>query len=478
MAAAAIHRRSAARITIPMIDPSRASSLFRVRLPSRDELRRLLSLAAPITLVQVALMAIGVEDCMIVGRFSAAALAGVAIGSVYFFTLSSFGFGMLLGLEPLLSQAAGARDSEGMTRVFQRGLVLVVVLGTLIALAVLPSAQVLRHMGQPAVITDIASRYLRVQAPSTYMLLLFSLMRTTLQIHGSTRPIVATIVAANLLNIVLSIALVFGHWGLPRMGPVGSGIAALIARTFMAGGLLALAWGPLQPHFVWRRDSMARGPLWQVVRIGLPVGVQMLLEFGVFAVVGLVMGHLGPTAAAAHQIAINIASLTYMVPLGVGTAGSVLVGRSIGAGDPGAARRFAVAALAVGSGFMACSALILMAAPTWIARAYTDDGATVALAASLIPIAGVFQVFDGTQVVSIGLLRGSGDTRAPMIVNLVGYWVVGLPLSLWLARGLHLGPRGLWWGLVAGLAAVALIVLIRLRARMRGTLQRITTDNV
>jgi MATE family multidrug resistance protein len=380
---------------------------------------------------------------------------------------------MLLGLEPLISQAAGARDSEGIARVFQRGLVIVFVLGTLTALAVLPSEQVLRHIGQPAVIASIAGPYLRIQAPSAYMLFLFSLMRTTLQARGTTRPIVVTIVAANLLNIVLSIALVFGRWGLPRMGPVGSGIAALVARTFMAGALLALAWSHLRPLFVWRRESLAWAPLWQVVRMGSPVGVQMLLEFGVFSVVALVMGNLGPTAAAAHQIAINIASLTYMVPLGVGTAGSVLVGRSIGAGNPAAAGRFAVAALAVGVGFMACSALVLMSVPVWIARAYTTDGATIALAASLIPIAGVFQVFDGVQVVSIGLLRGSGDTRTPMIVNLIGYWLLGLPLSLWLAHGLHLGPRGLWWGLVAGLAAVAVIVLIRLRARMAGTLQRI-----
>jgi MATE family multidrug resistance protein len=225
--------------------------------------------------------------------------------------------------------------------------------------------------------------------------------------------------------------------------------------------------------FTWRREALAPAPLWRVVRLGSPVGMQLLLEFGVFSVVGLVMGNLGPTAAAAHQIAINIASLTYMVPLGIGTAGSVLVGRSIGAGDPVAARRFAVAALAMGVGFMACSALALVSLPVWIARAYTDDRATIALAASLIPIAGVFQVFDGTQVVSIGLLRGTGDTRTPMIVNFVGYWMVGLPLSLWLARGLRLGPRGLWWGLVAGLAAVAMIILIRLRVRMAGTLRRI-----
>jgi MATE family multidrug resistance protein len=162
-----------------------------------------------------------------------------------------------------------------------------------------------------------------------------------------------------------------------------------------------------------------------------------------------------------------------MVPLGIGTAGSVLVGRAIGAGKPEEARRVAVSALTCGVGFMAVSALVLVLVPHMLARVYTNDAATIALAATLIPLAGVFQVFDGTQVVSIGVLRGSGDTRTPMLVNLLGYWFVALPLALWLGRGLHMGPVGLWWGLVAGLVVVAAVVLVRVRMRLSGDLTRI-----
>jgi len=446
------------------------------RLPSLDDLRRLASLAVPITLVQVSLMALGVEDCMIVGRYSAVGLAGVAIGAIYFFTIISFGFGMIFGIEPLVSQAFGARDEPAIVRAFQRGLVIIFVLGTLSALSLVPAEFVLSHLAQPRAITQIAGPYLQVQASSTYAMLLFSLMRTTLQARGITRPILITILGANVINIVLSIVLVFGYWGFPRMGPVGSGIASAIARWFMAAMLLALAWRPMRPLFVWRPDSLSPVPLWHMVRIGLPVGAQITLEFGVWALVALIMGSLGPTAAAANQIVLNIASFTFMVPLGIGTAGSVLVGQAIGAGDPASARRFASAAFVTGVGFMACCGLAFILVPALFAHAYTNDAATIALAATLIPIAGVFEVFDGTQVVAIGLLRGTGDTRTPMIVNLIGYWFVGLPLSLWLGRGLGFGPRGLWWGLVSGLVVVATILVIRLRARMARVPERLRLE--
>jgi MATE family multidrug resistance protein len=165
-----------------------------------------------------------------------------------------------------------------------------------------------------------------------------------------------------------------------------------------------------------------------------------------------------------------------MVPLGIGISGSVQVGRSIGAGDPSGARRVAMAVLLCGVGFMGLSATAFALLPRAIARAYTNDLPTIALAAQLIPIAAVFQVFDGLQCVSIGLLRGTGDTRTPMIVNLVGYWAIGLPMSLWLGRTLHGGPVGLWWGFVAGLVAVSIAVAARLYWRFRGPLERLVVE--
>ena len=179
---------------------------------------------------------------------------------------------------------------------------------------------------------------------------------------------------------------------------------------------------------------------------------------------------------AAHQVAINIASLTFMVPLGVSSAAAVLVGQAVGAGEPMRARRSAVAALGAGAAFMALSGAVLTLAPGVLAYAYSTEAAVVALATLLIPIAGVFQIFDGLQVVSIGVLRGVGDTRTPMIVNVLGFWLIGFPVSLWLGFVAGGGAVGLWWGLVVGLAAVATILLLRVRSRLRRSLERLVIE--
>jgi MATE family multidrug resistance protein len=246
----------------------------------------------------------------------------------------------------------------------------------------------------------------------------------------------------------------------------------------MALGLLATAWPVLRPLLVPLRPGIwQREPLMRIIRIGLPIGLHHELEFGAFGVTALLMGTLGTVEMAAHQIALNIASLTFMVPLGVGAAAAVLVGRAVGRGDHAGARRAAAMSLAVGVSFMGTSAIVMLLFPRAIASLYTDLGPVISLAATLIPIAGAFQVFDGTQVVSAGTLRGIGDTRVPMLIGLVGFWLIGLPVSATLAFGVGLGPLGLWWGLVAGLGAVAILLLLRVRARFRGPLDRIVIDD-
>ena len=444
--------------------------------PNRDDFRRLLALGLPITVVQVLLMLPGVEDSVIVGRLGPSALGAIALGGTYFFAITGFGLGLLLGVEPVIAQAVGAGEPGAVARAFQRGLVIALGVSTLAALTFLPVEHVLRFMGQQEELIAIVGPYMRVQAPSVYAFLLFVIVRITLQAHHVTRPILAAAMVANVVNIILCIGLVYGMWGMPRMGTVGAGVATSIARFVMLGVLVLAAWPELAPLLRWQRASTALAPMAKLLLLGLPAGVQVSLEFGVFAIVGLVMGNLGAVPMAAHQIALNIASLTYMVPLGIGISGSVLVGRAIGAGDRDGARRMAVSVLACGVGFMVLSATAFALVPGLIARAYTNDAATIVLASALIPIAAVFQVFDGLQCVAIGLLRGTGDTRTPMIASLVGYWAIGLPMSLWLGRTLHGGPVGLWWGFVAGLMVVSIAMAIRLRVRFGGPLERLHVE--
>ncbi|MEO5988075.1 MAG: MATE family efflux transporter [Candidatus Eisenbacteria bacterium] len=449
----------------------------RLNFPAAADFRDLARLAIPVALVQVGLMAMGVVDTMIVGHLSAAALAGVAVGTVYVFALGSFGMGLLMAVEPILSQAIGAGETESVARAFQRGLVLSALLGVLGALAILPLDSVLRAFGQSEELIAVGVRYSRVQMPSMMAFYLFFLMRQCLQAQGQTRPIVITIVIANAFNAVLAWSLVFGHFGAPALGVWGAGLATTLARWVNVVLLLGLAWRELRPLFGWKAEAFQWRPMWRLMGIGLPIAVQYQLEFGVFAAVALIMGRIGQVPMAAHQIAINIASLTFMVPMGISSAGAVLVGRAVGAGDAPRARRAAIASMIAGVVFMAFSAIALGSIPRSLARAYTNDAAVIAMAASLLPIAAVFQVFDALQVVSIGVLRGVGDTRTPLIVNLLGYWVLALPLGLWLAFRAGQGPQGLWWGLVAGLATVGVVLATRVRIRLWRSLERLRVED-
>jgi MATE family multidrug resistance protein len=227
-----------------------------------------------------------------------------------------------------------------------------------------------------------------------------------------------------------------------------------------------------------RADTFSLAPLGRMLALGAPIGLQFQLEYGIFAVVGLLMGTIGIAPLAGHQVALNIASFTFMVPMGVAAAVAVLVGHAVGREDPIEARHAAIAALVSGVGFMIGTAIVLLVAPGLIARIYTTDAAVIAVALVLIPLAGLFQVFDGMQVVCGGILRGLGDTHSPLIANIIGFWAIGLPLGLWLSMRLGQGPVGLWWGLVVGLAVVGLALLVRVRVRMRKTMRRVQIDYV
>ncbi|GJG85401.1 hypothetical protein tb265_05820 [Gemmatimonadetes bacterium T265] len=439
-----------------------------------SELRAMLRLALPVTAVQVGLMLMGVVDTMMVGHLSPAALAAAALGSLYFYNVTAFGQGVLFALDPLVAQAVGAGDAPAAARAVQRGVVLAVLLSAPLALALLPAAGVLAAFGQPPEVVPTAAAFVRAQVAGVLPFLGFVVLRQTLQAHGHTRAIVAAIVVGNVANAALNWVLIYGRLGAPALGAVGSAWASTASRWLMVGALYAAARGELRPVLrPWRPGAWRAAALAPALRLGLPLGVQQALEYGAFGAVGLLMGRLGTVPMAGHQATLNLASLTFMVPLGISAAAAVRVGRAVGAGDAGAARRAAQAATAVGVGFMAASACVLLAAPRALAGLYTDDAGVLALAAALIPIAGVFQVFDGLQVVSLGVLRGLGDTRVPAAVNVVGFWLFGIPLGAWLGLRAGAGPRGLWWGLVAGLAAVGGVLALRVRARLAGPVARV-----
>jgi MATE family, multidrug efflux pump len=451
--------------------------MFQAFVPSPHDVRALVRLAVPIVAMQVGMMLMSVVDTIFVGHVSARELAAAALGGLYTIGLFNFCLGVVWAVDPLVSQALGARDPAAAALGVQRGLVLAAVMGAVATVLCVPAEWVYRALHEPPDVIPRAVSFVHISAPSLVPMLLFVALRQSLVAMKRTSALVAVVVLSNLLNAGLDWVLVFGHWGLPAMGAPGSALATTITRFLGLFALLGIAWRALEPMLrPWRKEALALGPLLRTFQIGLPIGAQNSVEFTTFAAISVFAGWFGAEAVSGHQVAINLASLMFMVPLGIGSASSVLVGHAIGEQDMAHARRVAASALAVGAGYMALSACVLLALPGMFASAYTSVPGVVAVAALLIPIAGVFQVFDGLQVVSAGVLRGAGDTRAPLISNVLGFWLVGMPVSLWLGFKGGLGVVGLWWGFVAGLAVVAAFLVLRVRELLSRPVARISVE--
>jgi MATE family multidrug resistance protein len=289
------------------------------------------------------------------------------------------------------------------------------------------------------------------------------------------RPALFVILAANVLNLLFGWALIFGHLGSPALGLVGAGIAACLTRIASGLGLVAIvfAFGLHRDAWVpFGRDALRARDLRELVAFGVPVAIQVSLESWAFSGAALLVGHLGATALAAHTIALNLASLSFMMPLGIAQGAATRVGNLLGAGQPAAARRAAWVSLALGAGVMALAALAFVALREWLPRLYTPEGSVIAACAAILPIAAAFQIFDGTQVVGCGILRGMGSVRPAVAFNLIGYWLLGLPIGGWLALRGGYGLAGLWWGLALGLALVALALVAFVALRGPGSFPR------
>lgn len=440
----------------------------------RQELAAMVRLSVPVIVVQIGLMLMGVVDTIMLGHLSAQALAAGALGHVSSFVFLFFGYGVMSALDPLVTQAFGARDARAIGEHLQRGVVMAAALTIPLLVILWDMRPLLRLVGQqPEVIGDAAA-YIRVIGWGALPYLLFVAFRQTLQAMSVVRPAVVAIVIANLANVLGNYSLIFGHFGFPRLGVVGSAYSTSLCRWLMLLYLLGASRRFLAPY--WRGFTAAALHLkshLRLLRIGVPIGLHNSIEVLLFSIVALLMGRMGVVELAGNQIAINLASLSFMVPLGISGAAVTRVGNAIGRQDMPAARRAAAVSITLGAGTMLVFAVLFAVIPEALARIYTPDPAVIAMTAALLPIAAVFQVFDGIQVVSAGVLRGAADTAFPAGIALVGFWLIGLPMGWYLGLVAGGGPRGLWWGLTLGLAAVALLFVARIVVRFRSQVARV-----
>ena len=433
----------------------------------RRELGAVLRLATPVILVQVGMVLMGAVDTMMLGRVSETDLAAGAIGNALSIAVIWSFIGILLAIDPMAAQAFGAGDHRRISRVLCRGVGVAVLLSAPATLIVIALGRVLPVTHQPQAIIEPATAYLRGIGPGVIAFLLFMCLRQTLQAMSIVRPALISIVVANVFNALANWALIFGNLGFPALGVRGSAYATSGSRWVMLIAIAVFGWRHLRPYvggwrLSWLRPAALRTFLW----VGVPIAVQVSLEVTVFSFAAVLIGRLGEAELSGHQVAISLASISFMVPLGFAGAATTRVGNAIGRRDQVAARRSALVCLCLGAGVMTAFGLVFFSLPQLLARLFSDVPGVIAAAAALIPIAGLFQVADGLQVAAAGVLRGAADTRFPAFVALVGYWVVGMPVGAWLTFERGLGPSGVWWGLTFGLVFVAIFLAFRVRWRL------------
>jgi MATE family multidrug resistance protein len=430
----------------------------------------MLKLAAPLVVAELGWMGMGIVDTMMVGRVSAEAMGAVSLGSVLFYAVAIFGSGLMLGLDTLVSQAYGAGRRMDCHRALLGAVYLSLPMTPVLMFLVWCWEPLLVRFGIHPLVLRQTLPYLRAIMWSTCPLLLYFAFRRYLQAMNRTTPIMFALVTANLVNVAGNWILVYGHFGARAMAAEGSGWATCISRVYMTAILVAYT---LYDALV-NRTGLMHVPLvpdWARIRalinLGFPAAMQLSIEVGVFAAATALIGTLDPLSLAAHQIAINTASLTFMVPLGISAAAAVRVGQALGRGDISAASRAGWTAMGLGAAFMAGAGVVLITFPTYVARAFTTDRAVIRTAVSLLAVAAAFQLFDGIQIVATGALRGAGDTRTPMICHLLGYWVIGLPLGYVLCFVVGWRAVGLWTGLCIALILIGVVLLLAWTKKVR-----------
>ncbi|WP_437572174.1 MATE family efflux transporter [Sorangium sp. So ce542] len=439
------------------------------------ELRTLARLALPITLAQLGLVSMGLVDTAIIGRASVQDLAAIGIARSIMFAVTSFGMGVAFALEPLASQAIGAGQPAQAWAALRSTLRACALLSLPSVALSFAATLLLEPIGVEAALIPGVRAYLLGHAPGFFPFLAHLAYRTFLQAHGETRPALVASVAANVVNAALCGLLVRGDdmlaWlrlppvGLPRLGALGAGLATSAGSLVLAAVVLRAARRRTSAP---PRERVATGA---VFRLGVPIGLHLLVGSGAFAVLGMIVGRLGAATVSAHQIALGLASFTFMGALGVAGATSVRVGHAIGAGAP--PRRPALLGLALGASVMTCGALLFALAPRRLVGLFTSDAEVLNIGVQLLHVAALFQLFDGVQVVAAGALRGAGDVRFPFLANIASHWLVGFPLTLLLGFALSLGAQGLWWGLTTGLVTNSVLLVVRLLRLTGGKIVRV-----
>lgn len=439
------------------------------------EFRATFALAWPLVIAQLAQNALHVTDVILLGWLGSTYLAAGTLATTFLMPFLVGGIGVIGAVAPLVAQARGSRDIKAVRRIVRQGCWAAIALAAALVPLVLQIRPIYRALGQDAAATEMAAQFIEIAAWSLFPALAIIAFRSLLSAFDATRAILVITVLGVIVNAATAYVLIFGHFGFPRLELRGAAIATTFTNVVM---LVVMVLYVLRHRRLKRFHVLLRfwKPDWprfrEIFRIGTPIGLTVLAEVGMFTAAALLMGRLGIDEVAAHAIALQCASLAFMVPLGLGIAATVRVGMAYGRGDAEGIRKAGWASFVMGTGFMVISCVTFLTFAPQIVTIFLDPGVSananaLTLAASFLVVAGVFQLVDGAQVVAAHSLRGLSDTKVPMMLAIVGYWMVGLPIAYALGFLADLRGVGIWMGLAAGLAFVAVVLVARFAMRER-----------
>jgi len=441
-------------------------------LSIRSDIKETLKLAYPIVIGQLGHMMLGVVDSLMVGKLGAVPLAAASLVNGLILLIVVLGIGMSVALTPLVAIAKGAGKNDECGIILRQGLLVNLVFSFLLVIIIYFLADLIIYLDQPPEVAKLAKSYLQILSFSIIPFMLFQTYRQFIEGLAFTKPAMFILLSANIINAFGNWLLIYGNWGFPRLELDGAGYSTLATRIFIA--LVIFIYVIYSNNFKQFDPSLKFKSInWRVIKkiidLGIPGGFQMFFEVGGFAFAAVMIGWIGAYELAAHQIAINLASITFMVGLGISIAVTIRVGNYFGKKDLVGIKRAGYSALLIVAIIMGSFGIIFIALKNFLPTLYISDTNVIEIAASLIVIAAIFQVVDGLQVVGIGILRGLTDLKAPMIIAFISYWIIGLPVAYLLGFTFNFGVQGVWISFIVGLSLAAIFFIRRFQRFLKVT---------
>ena len=437
---------------------------------NKDEIRKTLTLAYPVIIGQLGFIMMGVVDSVMVGSVGAVPLAAASVGNSLFILIFIVGLGISIAVTPLVAIAVGGNRYEECGILFRQSLLINLVVGILIALIIFILSQLLNHINQPPEVVSLAGSYSKLLGFSAIPGMIFSSYKQFIEGFSVMKPAMFVVLLANLINAFFNWLLIFGKMGFPELGLDGAGWATFASRIFMAVVIMMYVMRAAnfkQYDVTFHFKSINARIIKKILALGLPSGMQYFFEVGAFSFAVVMVGWLGTYQLAAHQIAINLASISFMCAVGVSAAGSIRVGNAVGRRNIPETRRAGFTAVVVSASIMGTFGIVFITLRNFLPSLYIDNPAVISFASSILIIAALFQVSDGVQAVGIGILRGLTDVKAPTVITFIAYWVLALPIGYLLGFTFKYGIVGVWIGLFLGLTTSALLLTLRFNKKSK-----------